>query len=82
LETDMLRRSALVLSLAMTTAILAGQAVSAQTNQGRSAKSLNARTAAPPSKTVPPRSPATGEKNWMDRASDASNSGGGGGGGM
>ena len=75
----MLRPFAIVLSLAMIAAALFVQAVRAQTDQGRSAKS-NARSAAPPSKIVPPHRPASGEKSWMDRASESTGSAGGGGG--
>jgi hypothetical protein len=76
----MLRPFALALSLAMIAAVLFVQSVPAQNNQGRSAKSVNARTAAPPSKSAPPQRPASGEKSWMDRASESHDSGGGGGG--
>jgi len=74
----MLRPSAIVLSVAMMAVVLDAQAVSAQANPGRSAKSLNARTAPPPSKSAPPQRPASGEKSWMDRASESHDSGGGG----
>jgi hypothetical protein len=77
LEADMLKPSVIVLSLAMIGIVLDVQVVSAQTNQGRSAKGLNARTAAP-SKSAPPQRPASGEKSWMDRASESHDSGGGG----
>jgi len=77
----MLRPSAIVLSVAMMAVVLDAQAVSAQANPGRSTKSVNARTAPPPSKSTPPQRPASGERNWVDRASE-SNSGAGGGGGM
>ena len=74
----MLRPSAIVLSVAMMAVVLDAQAVSAQANPGRSTKSVNARTAAPPSKSAPPQRPASGEKSWMDRASESHDSGGGG----
>ena len=74
----MLKPSAIVLSLAMIAIVLDVQIVSAQTNPGRPAKNLNARTATPPSKSARPQRPALGEKNWMDRASESHDSGGGG----
>jgi hypothetical protein len=77
----MLRACAIALSL--TAAAMVGvQAVPAQTERARPAKSLHATTAAQPSKRAPLPGANQGEKNWMDRASAPSNGGGGGGGGM
>jgi hypothetical protein len=68
-------------------AFLAGmQAVAAQTGQPRQptaarSPSVNAKTAGPQAraKAASPRAPTQAEKDWMDRASAASNGGAGGG---
>jgi hypothetical protein len=79
MEAEMLRPSAVALSFTLA-ALVGIQAGFAQTHQSRPAKSLHARTAAQPNKREIPQAPVQGEKSWMDRASNVSNSGGGGGG--
>ena len=81
-----MRVSPVVLPLAIV-AVLAGvQAGPAQTGQSRQptatrSPAVNAKTAGPEmrAKTVSPRAPTQAEKDWMDRASAASNGGAGGG---
>jgi hypothetical protein len=80
LEIEM-RVSPVIVPLAIV-AVLAGvQAGSAQTGQSRQptatrSPSVNPQTRA---KAVSPRAPSQAEKDWMDRASAASNGGAGGG---
>jgi hypothetical protein len=78
MEADVLRPCAIALAFAVM-ALVSGQ-VFAQTHQARPGKSSHARTAAQPNKREIPQAPIQGEKSWMERASNASNSGGGGGG--
>jgi hypothetical protein len=76
---------AIVTALAVVAFLAGAQAAPAQTGQPRqpAATRSGEQTRVPASrdKTVLPRAPTQGEKNWMDRASAASNGGGGGGGG-
>jgi len=78
MEADVLRPCAIALAFAVM-ALVSGQ-VFAQTHQARPGKSLHARTTAQPNKRALPHDAPQGEKSWMERASNASNSGGGGGG--
>lgn len=77
---------AIVMPLAIVAFLAGVQAVAAQTGQRRQptaarSSSFNAKTARPEArrKTASPRAPTQDEKNWMDRASAASNGGAGGG---
>jgi hypothetical protein len=80
----MLRLPAIATPLAVVAALAGVQAVPAQTGQPREATRsapLRGHASGPAAraKTGLPRTPAPDEKNWMDRASSASNGGGGGG---
>jgi hypothetical protein len=85
LEIDM-RVSPVIVPLAIV-AVLAGvQAAPAQTGQSRQptatrSPAVNAKTAGPQAraKAASPGAPSQAEKDWMDRASAASNGGAGGG---
>jgi hypothetical protein len=87
LEVKMLGLPAIVTPLAVVAFLASVQAAPAQTTQPREATRsapLHGHASGPASraKTGLPRTTAPDEKNWMDRASGASNGGGGGGGGM